>query len=174
MDILYEQLNLDSFWTLWFWIAHVITWSLAAHFTMGVPFDMILEANREKVEDGPWTRSTEAIISAQIFRYSEIFTKYGIVLTAASMFLLSIVVTLGTYGNLEIARAIATLLVPLTLIYAITIRLALRLRAAPLSGQALRDRIRRQRLYNQLFGLLGVSMAVAVAVWEGVRYYSPI
>ena len=88
MSIVREYMSPDSFWTLWFWIAHVVTWSMASHFAMGVPYDMVVEANREKDEDGPWSRATEALILAQSFRFASMARRFGTALAAVVAFLI--------------------------------------------------------------------------------------
>ncbi len=159
----------DSFWTLWFWIMHVVAWSMASHFTMGVPFDMVSEAQREKTEDGPWHRATEALIQAQVFRFTTYTARFGAIMVGVSAFLNSVLLTLATLGDLEFARAMLTLFLPLTVIYVVTVRGALAIRRADLRGDALLLKVKRMRLVNQLIGLLGVSMAVILAIFEAYR-----
>ncbi len=161
-------MNFDSFWTLWFWITHVVAWSMASHFTMGVPYDMVIEANREKVEDGPYARATEALIQAQVFRFATLGRKYGVLLTGFSAFLLTTLITLGTLGDLEFARALLTLLAPLTFIYVLTVRAAIKVQRTGARDTDLRAVIKRQRIINQLIGLLGVSLAVVAAMYEAL------
>ena len=168
MYILRELMSFDSFWSLWFWIVHVVAWSMASHFTMGVPYDLVVEANREKTEDGPYQRAAEALINAQIFRFAEMWRRYSLLVTGFSAFLISMLATLGTLGRLEFARALLTIILPLTLLYSLTIRKALKLERLQLSGLALRKAIRRQRLINQLVGLMGVILAVILAVYQAV------
>ncbi len=163
-----ELMNFDSFWSLWFWIFHVVTWSLTSHFTMGVPYDLVVRANREEDEDGPYQRAAENLINAQIFRFTALWRRYGLLITGNSAFLISVLVTLGTLGQLEFARALLTILGPLTLVYILTIRKALKLERWDLSGASLRRAIWRQRLINQLVGLLAIIMAVILAVYQAV------
>jgi len=174
MDIVREFMSPDSFWTLWFWIAHVVAWSMASHFAMGVPFDMIVEANREKSEDGPWVRATEALILAQAFRFTSMARRFGVAAAAAIAFLLSMLLTLGIHTDIEFARAVATILAPLSLIYVLTIRTAFRIESSGARGAALRRMVRGLRLQNQLVGLLAITCAVAVAIWEVMRDMVPI
>ena len=168
MFVLRELMNFDSFWSLWFWITHAVAWSMASHFTMGVPYDMVVQANREKTEDGPWQHAAEALINAQIFRFTAIWRRYQLPVTGVLAFLLTALATLGTLGQLEFARALLTLLLPLTLIYMLTTRKALKLERLRLSGAALRQAIRRQRLINQLIGLMGIVMATILAIYQAV------
>ncbi|MEM8868863.1 MAG: hypothetical protein AAGE38_00565 [Pseudomonadota bacterium] len=169
MDIIRELMNFNSFWTIWFWLLHVVAWSMASHFTLGVPFDMVIEANRENDEQGPYARATEALILAQVFRFNALFKRYGAVLVGFTAFLLAVLVTLGTLGGSEFARAVFTLMLPLTLIYVFTIRFAARIDRDGLRGAGLRKALGRQRLLNQLIGVLGISLAVILAVHQVVQ-----
>ena len=167
-------MNFSSFWTIWFWIAHVVAWSMASHFTMGVPFDMIVQANREKDEGGPWAQATDMLARAQVFRITFFSDRYGTYLTALAAFILSTLVTLGFVFESELARAILSIMGPLTLIYALSIRQAEKARARDLSGVALRRLVTRQRFINQAIGVLAVFCAVALAVWEVTRGLTPV
>ncbi|MEM8657896.1 MAG: hypothetical protein AAGF22_07350 [Pseudomonadota bacterium] len=168
MDIVRELMNFNSFWTIWFWLAHVVAWSMASHFTLGVPFDMVVEANREKEEGGPYARATDAMIQAQIFRFTTLFRRYGMLLSGSTAFLIAVLLTLGTLGDSEFARAMLSIMIPLTLIYIFTIRFAIRMEREGLSGATLRKALGKQRLINQLFGLLGISMAVLLAMYQAI------
>lgn len=159
----------DSFWTIWFWITHVVAWSLASHFTLGVPYDMVLEAQREKSEDGPWMQAAEAMILAQAFRFTSYTDRFGPILMGVSAFVLSVLTTLGTLGDLEFARAMLTLVFPITLIYIVSIRGAFHIRDNGIRGADLLVRIKWMRIYNQLIGLIGVAMAVTLAIYQAVR-----
>ena len=174
METVRELMNFSSFWTIWFWIAHIVAWSMASHFALGGPFDMIMEANREKDDDGPWSRATENLILAQVFRFHSMGRKYGTALTAISAFILSVLATMCFYPQMEFARALLTILGPLTLIYFLSIRTVDRIEAEQPRGRALRDAVRRQRFWNQVVGLLAVLMATVAAIAEFVRGITPV
>lgn len=169
MEILDDLMNFSSFWTLWFWIAHVIAWSMASHFTLGVPFDIVQEADREAGEDGPWVHAAEAMIHAQAFRFASYGRRFGPLMTGVSAFIISVCITLSILADLELARALLTFFVPLTLVYIVTMRFARRVEADGLTGAALRKKLRMQRLVNQLIGLLAIAMAVMFAIYQAVR-----
>lgn len=169
MDLIREFMHFGSFWTIWFWVTHAVVWSLASHFAMGVPYDMIVEANREDDPDGPWAEAADYLIRAQVYRFSAYHDRLGVMLSGIAAFILSMLLTLGIVANLEMALAIFTLMLPLILIYVVTVRVALSIRGTDPDRPALRARIRRLRLFNQLFGLLGIIMAVALAVWIVIR-----
>lgn len=161
-------MNLDSVWTLWFWITHVIAWSMASHFALGVPYDMVLEAQRKRDGHEDWEQASEAMILAQVFRFVSYSRRFGPSVVGVSMFIVSALLTLATMADMEFARALLTLFGPLILIYIFTIRTALRIDAAQDRGEALFRRLKIQRLINQFIGLIAIASAVMLAIFEAV------
>ena len=47
-DTVFEVIDMRSFSNLWYWIALAVLWSSVSQWVLGVPFDMILRARREK------------------------------------------------------------------------------------------------------------------------------
>ena len=45
--IVFELIDLRSFSNLWYWIMLGVVWSMASHWVLGVPFDMIQRARRD-------------------------------------------------------------------------------------------------------------------------------
>jgi len=43
----FELIDMRSFSNLWFWIALAVMWSTTSHWVLGVPWDMVLRAQRE-------------------------------------------------------------------------------------------------------------------------------
>lgn len=173
MEELRLLLDFSSFWTIWFWIAHVVTWSLASHYTLSVPFDMIIRANRAEDESGDWARHCEATILAALFRIVTMFNRFGTIIVAIWFFLLSVLATFAFWFDQEFSAALFTILGPLTLLYGISVWRAFKLDAAGLRGQELRDAVRRQRLINQGIGLLGIIFASVMAIFEILKTISP-
>ena len=172
VNSLRELMHLVSFWTIWFWVTHAVAWSLASHFTLGVPYDMVVQANREKDDEGPWSRHCEALILAQVYRFMTYYRRAGVLLAGVSAFILAALLTIAIQVDLELAWAAFSIMGPLTLIYIFSIRAAARMEAQELRGQPLRDALRRQRFWNQIIGLLGIVMAVALAIWQTVKTMS--
>jgi len=168
VELLDDLMDFSSFWTVWFWITHVIAWSMASHFTLGVPFDMVQEADRESGEDGPWVQATEAMIQAQVFRFASYSSRFGTLMAGVSAFLLTVCFSLGILSDVEMARAALTFFIPLTLMYCLGVRFARKVEAQGLTGADLRKRYRLLRLLNQLVGLLAIFMAVALAIYQAV------
>ena len=45
-DTIFELIDMRSFSNLWFWIVLAVMWSTASHWSMGVPYDLVVRARR--------------------------------------------------------------------------------------------------------------------------------
>lgn len=167
----FEALEFRSFWNIWFWAAVVLSWSATSHFILGVPYDLIVRANRE---GGAWSEHCDALAHAQIFRLTRAFEEYGAAITCIVFFGLGAVGSLAFYLDWEAARALFVLLLPLTLVHGFTVPLAFRLKRDNVRGAALRKALGWRRFWHQVAGLFAIILVTAAAVWELVRNTTPI
>ncbi len=167
-------MNLESLWTLWFWIMHVIAWSMTSHFVLGVPFDAVLQANREKEEGGPWAHHADAMLRASVFRIVTYFKRLGTVLVGVWSFVIGSLLTCAILFSNEFCIAALTLLIPLTAIYGISVRWALWIDQSDFDPAELRKVVRRLRFWIQLFGVFGVMSAGANAVYYWIQTHVPV
>lgn len=164
MDELRLLMSFESFWSIWFWIFHAVVWSLISHFPMSVPFDLIVRANRAEDENSDEARHCEAWINAAVFRIVDVFSRFGTVIVAIWFFLITIVATLGVWFWIELPLALLTFLGPTTLIYGYIVKSAFDIDEQKPKGQDLRNAVRKQRLFAQAFGLLGIVSAATLAL----------
>jgi len=162
----FRYIDLNSFWNLWYWILTVIIWSMTAHWTIGVPFDAIVRADRQ---GGVFAEHLDALVDINVHRLIYYFERGGVVFAGFAGFMLAGVATLGFYFGSEVFMAVFMLLAPLTLVMALSVRFAYRIRQAGWRGAELRQRMRWRRLWNQAIGLLAISAATVVAVWVRLR-----
>ncbi|QHQ34675.1 hypothetical protein [Algicella marina] len=174
MNGFYEIMNLESLWTLWFWIVHVVAWSMTSHFVLGVPFDAVLQANREKEEFGPWARHTDAMLRASIFRIVTYFRRSGAWIVGVWSFVLASLFTFALLWDNEFSIALLTVFLPLTAIYTITIRWALWIDANEFDPAELRLIVRKLRFWIQLFGVLAIIVAAACAILYWLHIHVPV
>lgn len=173
MENLREIMNLESLWTVWFWVAHVLAWSLSSHFVLGVPFDAVQQAQREK-EPGPWSAHVDAMIKASVFRYVSYFRRSGALIVGMWCFILASAATFALgFGN-EFSLALLTLFVPLTFIYGLSIRWALWMDRVEMDAAGRRKAVRRLRFWIQLFGVLGILGAALTAVYYWIQIHVPL
>ncbi len=173
MEDLRRIMELDSLWTLWFWITHVAAWSITSHFTLGVPFDMVVQANREKNENGPWTLHCDAMIRASVFRIVTVFSRFGLAIVAIWSFILGSVLTFAVWYDNEFALALLTLFVPLTAIYTLSALRAFKMDRADLTPEDRRKALRGLRFWIQIIGILAIFGAAAAAIYTYIKDVVP-
>ncbi len=128
MDFLFleralEAIDFRSFSNLWFWIALAVLWSTASHWVVGVPFDMVRRAaggNEQSLED------MHVLANIHARRILFIAEETGLITTAFSFFLVTMLALLGFLYRVEFAQAILLLFLPLTLVAWVTLRAARR------------------------------------------------
>ncbi|MEE9454012.1 MAG: hypothetical protein V3V13_06485 [Paracoccaceae bacterium] len=150
-----------SFWSIWYWILTIIAWSMTAHWTLGVPFDMIVNANKK---GGIFAEQCDALIEINIARYIYYFDLAGAYILALVAFVLAAVATLGFYLGIEAFMALFMLILPLNIVMGFTVRFAYRARREGWQGVELRKKIRWRRFWNQLIGVLAITATSIMAV----------
>ncbi|MEX0970549.1 MAG: component of SufBCD complex [Paracoccaceae bacterium] len=157
-----EILDLNSFWSLWYWILTVVAWSMNSHFTMGVPHDCVQRAERL---GGAWEEHVDALAVVYSTRLRYFVDRGGVFMAGFVAFFLAALLTLGFGFGSEIAQAMSMLLVPLMFANIFTVRLAFRVEREGLKGAPLRIALSRRRLWNQVIGLFAIMAQTVVATW---------
>ncbi len=149
-----------SFQSIWYWVLHVVVWSLACYRTLGVPHDMLLRAGR--LPEVAARIDTLAAIAAA--RIGGVYDHFGVPLAAAAGFLLAALGALGFVSRIEVAQAAFLLALPLCVIGYSKLRLALAVRRRGLAGPALVLALSRRRVWHQFIAVLAMFAAVATAL----------
>ncbi len=152
-DIIFDQIDLRSFSSLWFWLAVVGVWTLASHRVLGVSSDMIRHARKY---GGPAPADLEALVQIKVARLERIFDEAGVVIVGLLFFLLSSLAVLGFHNGVELAQALTLILLPLTWVGLLGLRLARQVQAGNATGAGLVRLLRRHRIKVQLIGLLSI------------------
>ncbi len=161
MDLLH-YMDTTSFWSLWYWILTVVTWSMTSHWTIGVPYDAVVRADKQ---GGVFVDHLEALVDINVHRLLYYFERGGAYFAGFLGFVLAALATLGIYLGSEVAFALLMLLAPLSLVMLFSIRFAFRVRREGWCGAELRKRLRWRRFWNQMIGTLAISASASVAVW---------
>ena len=164
-DSVFTLIDLRSFSNLWFWIALAVTWSVASHYVIGVPFDMVLRARRQ---GGAAMADLEAMVDLQLRRRSVIFRSGGVWLVALWACVLTVVALLGFYYRVEFAQALSLIAVPLTLVMGLSLRLTSRLRRERPRDEALTRRLTWHRLVIQVIGVLSILVTALWGMWHNL------
>ncbi|TPE53826.1 hypothetical protein [Amaricoccus solimangrovi] len=151
-----------SFLSVWYWALTVLVWTLVTWRVLGVPHDMLLRAAR--LPEVSARVDTLAHIAAE--RIEGVAGAAGIALATLAGFCLAVLAVLGFLFQVELARALTPLALPLCLIGATTARLAIRVRAADLRGEPLRRLLSRHRAWNQTVAVLAMFAAALLAALQ--------
>ncbi|MBL4805771.1 MAG: component of SufBCD complex [Rhodobacteraceae bacterium] len=157
----YDLIELTSFWSIWYWIVMVVAWSMTAHWTLGVPHDAVIAAERK---GGVFAQQCEdmAYINAQRLVYY--FDKGGVYIIGFVAFFISSLGTAGYFFHIEFFQAMFILLAPLVLPNVFSVRLAYRLKTQQPVGEDLLKILFRRRLWNQVIGMVAIVGATIAAI----------
>jgi len=155
----FQSFAAAGFQSIWYWVLHVVVWTLACYRTLGVPHDMLLRARR--VPEIAARVDVLAHLTSE--RIGGIFDSAGVPIAAGAGFVLATLAALGFVSGLEVAQAAFVLLLPLAAIGYSKLRLALFLRRRRIVGPRLVLMLARRRVWHQLIAVLAMLGAVAVA-----------
>lgn len=158
-SIVFEMIDMRSFRNLWFWIALAVMWSLASHYVLGVPWDMVIRARKNRAQA---MEDLSALSAIHVRRILNISHESGTVLTGVICFVLTSALILGWgYGH-DFAQALFLLLLPMALVWLLSVRAASIISADALTGEALIVRLSRHRHLVQLIGMVSIFVT---AMW---------
>lgn len=165
--IVFEVIDMRSFSNLWYWIALAVMWSSASHWVLGVPFDMVSRARRH---GGPAMRDLQAMTQINANRLLYIAGVSGLILMAVGSFVLTMLVVLGFGYGVEFAQAVFLLLLPMSLVFALSIRAARRLSAQELEDEALCKALVRHRIVIQVIGMISIFVTALWGMFQNLSY----
>ncbi len=165
-----ELIDLRSFTSIWYWIMVAVVWSTAAHWTLGVPYDAVTRARRaaRRGDDPEAQADLEMLVRANCNRILMVMDLSGAWVVGFAFFVLSILALLGFRYGVEFAQAVFLIVAPLSLVMALSVRLARRIRAEAPTGEALRRRISRQRFLNQVIGMISIFVTAFWGMWHNL------
>jgi len=161
----FELIDMRSFSNLWFWIALAALWSSTSHHVLGVPWDMVTRAR--KGHDGAQA-DMDRLAAIHSRRILYIWSKSGLVMTGLLFFLLSGAAILGWGYGREFAQAILLLLLPMSIVWMLSVRSAQRIEAEDLTGEALIAVLNRQRLIVQTIGMIAIFVTAMWGMYQNM------
>lgn len=156
---IFELIDMRSFSNLWFWIALAVMWSTASHWVLGVPFDMVYRARRV---GGQVEQDLEDIARINVARILYIGRMSGLWILGFACFVLTMLLILGFFYRIEFAQALFLLGFPMSLVGLLSLLTAYRIEQHAESGEALRKRLTRCRIFIQLIGSVSIFVT---ALW---------
>ena len=159
-----EVIDLRSFSNLWFWIALAVLWSTAAHWVIGVPFDMV----RRAAAGHPQSLSDmHALANIQARRLCFIADATGLIGTGGSFFLVTMLALLGFLYDIEFAQAVLLLFLPMIVVGWLSLRAARRVDG--LDPVELGNLLARHRRHVQLLGVVSIFVTSMWGMWVNLN-----
>lgn len=165
-ETVYQLIDLRSFSNLWFWIALAVLWSSAAHFVMGVPWDMVVRARRS---GGRTLDDLATLARIQAERLIHIVDVAGLWLAGFTGFALTALFLLGFVYRVEFAQALFLLATPMSGVVALSMRTARAVLAEDREGEALFRRLRRQRRTVQAIGMVAIFVTALWGMYQNLN-----
>lgn len=162
---IFELIDMRSFSNLWFWIALAVMWSTASHWVLGVPFDMVVRARRD---GGQSEQDLEDLVRINTNRLIFIAQVSGLWLLGLGCFALTGLALMGFVYQLEIAQALFLLGFPMSLVALISLSTARRIQREDASGEVLRQRLTRNRLYVQMTGVVSIFVTALWGMYQNL------
>ena len=135
-------ISFSSFSNAWYWVLTGLIWSATCHRTLGVPFDAMVAAHNS---GGQPAKDVEDL--------ALIYVRRNVVLA-----------TFGFVYTYEMAQGLFALMFPLTIVHALSVRLAFRIEREKIRGAELRDVLSKRRFWNQVIGLFSIFVASILTV----------
>ena len=167
----FELIDMRSFSNLWYWIALAVLWSTASHWVLGVPFDMVQRAART---GGQTEQDLADLVRINLNRIFDVVDRSGLWLTGFTMALLTVLVTLGFFYDVEFAQAVFFLFAPMTIIGVFTIHTGRRIRREDLVGEPLRKVMGRHRLKTQIIGVISIFVTALWGMSQNLLVTGPL
>ena len=140
-------IELKTFSNIWFWIAVVVSWAVACHWLIGVPFDMLVRARKGAPQE---MADLETLVDINVRRIVWFQQIAGPAFAALAAFFLAGTGLLAIGYRFELAIGVFLLGAPLMAVLGMNLQLALHLHARPLQGEALVKRLFKVRLWTQV------------------------
>ncbi|WP_386681665.1 component of SufBCD complex [Loktanella sp. R86503] len=152
-NILFQVIDLRSFSSVWYWIMLAVLWSSVSYFVLGVPFDLITKARRH---GGQHQEDMVDLVRINVNRLLGIAQTAGLILTAFVFFALTMLVLLAFVYDVEMAQAIFLVALPLSIVGAVSLASARKIRAADPEPEQLYAMLMRHRLWTQIIGMCAI------------------
>lgn len=161
-ETIVRVIDLRTFSNIWYWLTVAVSWAVASHWLIGVPFDLLYRARKA---DPAHIADLEAITDVNVRRFTGLVDLAGPYLLGALIFMLTIIGMSGFYYGLELGQGLFILAAPLTVIMLMNIAVARDLRTHPLRGADLVRRLFRLRLWTQAIGMIAIFFTAMYGMW---------
>ncbi len=170
-ETVFEVIEMRSFSNLWYWIALAVLWSSVSHWVLGVPFDMIIRARRQKDDES--MADLHDLVGINVRRILYIAETAGswILLFGSATF--TALLLLSVFYDVEIAQAVLLLAGPLGVIGALSVWTSRKIRISGDQGEVLIRRLMKHRFFTQMIGVLAIFVTAMFGMYKNF-YVGPL
>jgi len=155
-----------SFSNLWYWIALAVVWSSASHWILGVPFDMVSRARRNK--DPQALEDLQAIVRVNVNRMLLIARVSGLWIFGLVCFIMTGLVSLGWVYGVEFAQALFLISFPICIVTVFSLRVAHKIAETSPSAADLCHLMSRLRLKTQIVGTIAIFVTSLWGMYQNL------
>lgn len=164
---IFDLIDLRSFSSIWYWIVLVSVWSMATHWVLGVPQDVVARARRQ---GGQAAADVQMMLRIGIRRRMWVQAPFGHWLLGLACFGMTVLVLLGFVYRIEFAQAAVLILAPMGLIFALGQRLARRIAALPEDEPQVFALLANHRSVVQAIGGLSIFVTTLWGMWQNLTF----
>lgn len=161
-ETIVRVIDLRTFSSIWYWLAVAVSWAVASHWLIGVPFDLLYRARRA---DPHHVADLEAITDVNVRRFTNLVDMAGPWLLGFVVFVLTALCMAGFFYGLELAQGMFILGLPLSIVMLLNVLVAKDLAHRPLQGAALVHRLFRLRIWSQAVGMIALFFTAMYGMW---------
>jgi len=155
-----------SFSNLWYWIVLAVLWSSVSHWVIGVPYDSILRARRNTPETA--RQDLEDLTRVNVNRILYISEVSGAWIGLFGSAFLTALGLAAFYYQVEFAQAVFLLALPMTLLGALSVRTAHKIRTLSLGGDNLIRALLRHRFATQFLGVISIFVTAMYGMYQNL------
>jgi hypothetical protein len=162
IDIITSLIDFRTFSSIWYWLAVLVTWAVATHWVIGVPFDMVVRARRQ---GGQAAQDLEIMVAINLRRLMTISGTPAVILVGIGAFVVTAAAMLGFVYGLELAQGLFCLAFPLVFVGLLTQRSCLQFAQDQPTGPALILAMVRLRFWIQLIAITALFCTALLGIY---------
>lgn len=162
IDIITGLIDFRTFSNIWYWLAVMVTWAVATHWVIGVPFDIVIRARRH---GGQAAQDLEMLVAINLRRLLTLSGTPSVILVGIGAFVVTAAAMLGFVYGLELAQGLFCLVFPLVFVALLTWRSCQRLALDQQTGPALIRALVRLRFWIQLIAITALFCTALLGIY---------
>lgn len=162
IDIITGLIDFRTFSNIWYWLAVMVTWAVATHWVIGVPFDMVVRARRQ---GGQAAQDLDILVAINLRRLLTLSGTPAVILVGIGAFVVTAAAMLGFVYGLELAQGLFCLAFPLVFVALLTWRSCQRLALDQQTGPALIRALVRLRFWIQLIAITALFCTALLGIY---------